>query len=446
MLTLSHSSWKKSLALSFGLLCLLPAGMLSAEEEETGPAKKPWLPATAYVIPKETAPEGEGYFSIITGHNGRQYIGTHANAVNSWLVEFDPETKKMNTVVDAHEAIGIDLKGFGAQSKIHTRNNVGESGKIYFGTKQGYPEKDEVREDYPGGYPMVYDPKTGETKVYPIPVPHHGINSITPDESRGVAYISTCSDHRPGPEEGAVFLILDLKTGKYRELMDTKHFYGFIVVDYKGRAYHPILGGDIARFDPESDKLEILKQTIDGQSPTPESRLALLPKPDPINWDISPDGKTLYSQPMKSNELFAYDLTKEGNTLQGRKIGTLIPGAENVDCRALCVGRSGTVWSATTVSMKKPNYRQLRLSSYKPGDKAPIDHGPVSVSNPDYTETKDKDGKLLPFHGGVFELEDGTWTTKHVILGVSEGLDDKVYILALIPYTLLQVDNPRTAK
>ncbi len=33
---------------------------------------------------------------------------------------------------------------------------------------------------------MVYDPKTGQTKVYPIPVPHDGINSITPDESRGV--------------------------------------------------------------------------------------------------------------------------------------------------------------------------------------------------------------------------------------------------------------------
>ena len=161
----------------------------------------------------------------------------------------------MKAVVDAHKAIGKDLKGFGSQAKIHTRNNTGKlTGKIYFGTKQGYPKKDEVREDYPGGYPMVYDPKTGQTKVYPIPVPHHGINSITPDESRGVAYISTCSDHRPGPDENAIFLILDLKTGKYRELMDTEHFYGFIVVDHLGRAYHPILGGDIARYDPRSDK------------------------------------------------------------------------------------------------------------------------------------------------------------------------------------------------
>src|SRR5207245_5862483 len=89
-----------------------------------------WIKSTAYVVPKETATEGEGYFSIIEGHNGRLYIGTHANAVNSWLVEFDPAAEKMKVVTDAHKAIGKDLRGFGAQAKIHTRNNTGASGKI----------------------------------------------------------------------------------------------------------------------------------------------------------------------------------------------------------------------------------------------------------------------------------------------------------------------------
>ena len=48
----------------------------------------------------------------------------------------------------------LDAKGFAAQSKFHTRNNVGASGKIYVGTKQGYPEKGESRDLYPGGYAM----------------------------------------------------------------------------------------------------------------------------------------------------------------------------------------------------------------------------------------------------------------------------------------------------
>ena len=417
--------------------------VLCAQSAAQDSPPRKWLKATAYAVPKETAPEGEGYFSIVTGNDGRLYIGTHANAVNAWLVEFDPKAKAMKTVVDAHKAIGKDLKGFGAQAKIHTRNNVGASGKIYFGTKQGYPDATkEKREDYPGGYPMVYDPKTGETKVYPIPVPHHGINSITPDESRGVAYISTCSDHRPGPGENSIFLILDLKTGNYRQLMDTEHFYGFIVVDHLGRAYHPILGGDIARYDPRTDKLERLKQTIDGKPPTPESRLALTPNPDPINWDITPDGKTLYAQPMTCNGLFSYDLTAEGDTLPGKALGTLIPGAKSVDCRAMCVGRSGTCWSATTEAAPE-GFNLVHLCSHRPGEKEPTDHGCIAIANPDYTPMTDASGKNLPFHGGQIKLKDGTVTTRHVILGVSEGLDGNVNIMALIPYTLLQVPSPR---
>jgi sugar lactone lactonase YvrE len=344
----------------------------------------------------------------------------------------------MKVVVDAHKAIGKDLKGFGAQAKIHTRNNVGASGKIYFGTKQGYPDtkKGEKREDYPGGYPMVYDPKTGETKVYPIPVPHEGINSITPDESRGVAYISTCSDGRPGPGENSHLLILDLKTSKYRNLIDTRHAYGFIVIDSRGRAYHPMLGGDIVRYNPETDKLERLKQTIDGKPPTKESNLANK-EGHPINWDITPDGKTLYALPMSTNNAYVYDLTQMGDTLAGKSLGTLVVGAKATDCRAMCAGPQGSMWAAITESHSKVG-QLLHLVSYRAGEKGPHDHGPVSVSNPSFTEFVDKNGKPLPFHGGFEKFGDVT-TTKYVILGVCEGRSGDVYILALHPYSVLKV-------
>jgi hypothetical protein len=401
-------------------------------------ARAKWVRATAFVVPKETAPEGEGYFSIIEGLNRRLYIGTHANGVNSWLVEFNPAAKQMKIVVDAHKAIGKDLRGFGSQAKIHTRNNVGASGKIYFGTKQGYPGKGEKREDYPGGYPMVYDPATGRMKVYPIPVPHEGINSITPDEALGVAYISTCSDGRPGPGENAHLLVLDLKTGKYRNLIDTRHVYGFIVVDHLHRAYHPLLGGDVVRYDPRAGKLERLKQTIDGQPPTKASNLANPGSGHPINWDVAPDGKTLYALPMSTNQLYAYDLTQTGPVLAGRSLGALVAGAKTSDCRAMCVGPKGTVWAAVTVP--HPQVGQLlHLVSYRPGDRAPRDHGPVAVANPAFTTFTDARGKPLPFHGGFVKLPSGVTTTRYVILGVCEARDGHVYILALHPYSVLQV-------
>jgi hypothetical protein len=320
----------------FPLVALVIAPTLVRAQSDLTKAK--WLQATAYVIPKETATEGEGYFSIIEGLNRRLYIGTHANGVNSWLVEFDPAKKQMKVVVNAHKAIGKDLRGFGSQAKIHTRNNVGASGKIYFGTKQGYPGKGEKREDYPGGYPMVYDPATGKTKVYPIPVPHEGINS---------------SGH-------------------------------------------------------------------------------------PINWDITPDGKTLYSLPMSTNRLYVYDLTQKGAVLAGRDLGTLVPNAKQTDCRAMCVGPKGTAWAAITVA--HPTVGQLlHLVSYRPGTKAPRDHGPVAVRNPNFTQFTDKAGKPLPFHGGFTKLASGVTTTKYVILGVCEARDGNVYILALHPYSVLQV-------
>ncbi|HJT77870.1 MAG TPA: hypothetical protein VJ739_11775, partial [Gemmataceae bacterium] len=417
------------LALLASLLTQLPA----AE-----PAPKHWIEATAYAVPKETTNEGEGYFSIVTGHNGRLYIGTSKHGVGSYLVEFDPKTKAMRVVVDAQKATGTTATGFAAQSKIHTRNNVGASGKIYFGTKQGYPGKNEKRTDYPGGYPMVYDPETGKTRVYPIPVPHQGIISITPDEARGVAYISTCADTRP---DSTHFMILDLKTGTYRDLMDCHHMFAFIVVDYKGRAYHPILGGDIARWDPNTQKLERLKQTIDGKPPTKESLLAL-PETHPINWDISPDGKTLYALPMSGNHLYAYDLTAAGDTLPGRTVGELLPGVKNTDCRAMCTGPTGDVWAAVTAPEAGVS-NLMHLVLYRPGDKAPRDLGAVALANPNYTEFKDASGKPLPFHAGVVKLPNGKSVTQYVILGITQGLDHTVYALALSPYTLLAV--PPTA-
>ena len=122
----SHPRWRVGLV--FSALIVAEAALATLVQADEPAIARKWLKATAYAVPKETAPEGEGYFSIVTGLDGKLYIGTHANAVNAWLVEFDPKTKQMKTVVDAHKAIGTDLKGFGAQAKIHTRNNVGASG------------------------------------------------------------------------------------------------------------------------------------------------------------------------------------------------------------------------------------------------------------------------------------------------------------------------------
>ena len=343
--------------------------------------------------------------------SARRNMATTRSSSNSIRQPRDREHGKnaMRIVVDAEKEIGVDRKGFAAQAKFHTRGNVGESGRIYHGTKQGYPKEGEKRSDYLGGHPIVYDPATGKSRVYDIPIPHQGVISVAPDESRGVAYISTCSDERP--IESTHFMILDLATGKYRDLLDCRHMYAFIVVDHLGRAYHPIVGGEIARYDPRTDKLARLKQTIDGQPPSEESLLAH-PESHPINWEISPDRKTLYAVAMSGNQLYCYDLTGEGDTLAGRSLGALVPDAKATDCRALCVAHDGTVWAGVATSYeKRPSV--LRLVSFRPGDaalsdSAPTDRGPIAIGNPDYTTFTDAAGKTKPHHNGVERLDDGT--------------------------------------
>lgn len=397
-----------------------------------------WLWSTAYAIPKELTSEGSGYFSIVEGKNGKLYIGTAKYRHNCYLVEFDPKTKEMRVVVDAHKEIGTTATGFAAQAKFHTRNNVGESGRIYVATKQGYPNPDEKRTEYLGGYPLVYDPATGKTRVYEIPIKHQGIISITPDESRGVAYISTCSDERP--IESTHFMSLDLETGQYRDLLDCRHMYAFIVVDHLGRAYHPIQGGDIARFDPRTNKLDRLKQTIDGQPPTKESLLAL-PETHPINWDFTPDRKAMYAVAMSGNQLYRYDLTTDGGTLAGVSCGKLIESAQATDCRAMCVAPDGTVWAGVAVTFAGRG-QFLHAVSYRPGDKAPRDHGPIAISNPKYTPFVDAAGKALPFHHGVYPLADGTLLPRYTVMGFCAHSSGKVYALTLYPFTLHEIQPP----
>jgi len=284
---------------------------------------------------------------------------------------------------------------------------------------------------------MVYDPKAGKTRVYPIPIPHHGIISVTPDESRGVAYISTCSDQRP--IESSHFMILNLETGKYRDLIDGQHSFAFIVVDHLGRAYHPLLGGDVARWDPKTEKLERLKQTIDGAPPSADSHLAD-PTSHPINWDISPDRKTLYAVAMSGNQLYSYDLTAEGNTLKGRRLGKLLANATTVDCRALCVGPEGDVWASLTATL--PNHpHEVHLVSYHPGDAAPVDRGALAIRNPDYTPMVDAAGKPLPFHHGVKKLPDGTLVPLYT-LGICQSHDGTVTVTNLCPFSILQAKFP----
>src|SRR5437667_4690237 len=121
---------------TFACCCIAVAVFASTTLAADEP-KVNWLLGRAVKLPSEYTNQESGYFSIVAGHNGRLYIGAAKYGVDAYLIEFDPKTETMRMVMDVHQVIGSKAKGFAAQSKIHTRNNVGAGGKIYVGSKQG---------------------------------------------------------------------------------------------------------------------------------------------------------------------------------------------------------------------------------------------------------------------------------------------------------------------
>jgi hypothetical protein len=108
----------------------------------------------------------------------------------------------------------------------------------------------------------------------------------------------------------------------------------------------------------------------------------------------------------------------------------------------MAVGPKGQVWAAVTDHGVKGG-PMLHLVSYKPGDKAPRDHGKVSVSNPDYTPFTDAKGKPLPWHHTMRKEKDGTLTPWQP-MGVCEARDGSgVYVLTIAPFTLIKIDAAR---
>lgn len=422
----------------YWLLVLFAAAVFGWPIEAQDQPPPRWLLGKAYPVPTEYTNQGSGYFSIIEGKNGKLYVGTAKYGVNAFLVEFNPMNGVMQMVVDVQRVIGSMLRGFGAQAKIHTRNNVGQlTGKIYFGSKQGYPEKGEKLTDYPGGYVMAYDPKTGKTEDFGMPMKHSGIISVTPDEERGLCYISTCDDGRP--IEKSHFMVLDLKTRKYKDLGDCAIHYAFIVLDNQGRAYHPVRNGKIARYDPKTDKVEKLDITVDGKPPTLNLTRDGTEKKGGhgvvLNWEASPDGKTLWCVEMSTNQLYSFDLTAKGDKIPGKTHGPILAKAKSTDCRGMCTDLKGKIWMAVTEPTSAGPL--CHLVSYTPGAKTPRDHGPIGLANHSELKWTDDKGKPLPWHHAVRKEKDGT-QTPWVPLGIAASADGSVNVLTLSPLLVVR--------
>jgi hypothetical protein len=418
--------------------------------------------AKAFHIPPETTTEESGYFSLCEGHNEKIYIGTAAYGRNSYLVEFDPATEKMRIVLDTHKLVGLPPTptGYAAQSKIHTRNFVGPSGKIYVGSKQGYPtaverealERGETIPVYQGGYVMVYDPATDKTENLGMPMPldeqriaagkteGEGVIDVTADESRGLIYVITCEEQH--------WMLYDRKTKKYRDLGPILRDQPNTLVDAEGRGTAITENYKIARYDPATDKVTVAPLVVEGK-PLENYIGAKRQHPD---WRITPDGRNAYLQFLDDLRMFRVDLTgATGEPVVATSLGNRLKG-ENPDSRgSVTIGPDGRVYSAIRIDNKTGFGKEFlhHLIRYDPATGAMDDLGVFAIENPDFFNfaagpSKNADGTARPIHG-YHTLPDGTLTPLHVIMAMITTRDGTIYATTTYPFTLLKIKTVKAS-
>jgi len=396
----------------------------------------PYVLATAHHILPETTSEESGYFSLSESLDGAIHVGTAKYNANAYLVEFDPKSGRQRVVLDTNKTCGLSATGYAAQAKIHTRNFVGPSGKVYVGSKQGYAAKGDTQK-YPGGYVMTYDPRNGRTENLGMPFAGQGVIDVVADEGRGLLYVVTCEDQH--------WMLGTLAGKPWREIGPLLTSYATTLVDSRGIANVITKDFELAQYDPANDRTTTRPISLNGQRWKRANGNAI------PTWQLDPDGRHAWLILMNNPTLLRIDLHSPGEQVIAEDCGLMLEG-KNPDSRgALTIHPDGKIYALVRIDNATgfgSGYFH-HLVRYDPAAKRHEDLGVLKVQNPDYFDwAPGPDGKQKPSSHGFHRLPDGTLTPLHAHMALLAARDGTIYATILYPFTLLKIDGyklPRQA-
>ena len=427
------------------LVLLLPA-VPSVADDAAGPKVTklpyPYVRAKAYHVLPETHNNQSGYFSLCEGLDGQVYIGTAKYGENAYLVEFDPKKETQRIVLDTNALCALHARGYAAQAKLHTRNFVAPSGRIFVGSKQGYPVDGDTQA-YPGGYVMVYDPRLGRAFNLGMPLATEGVIDVVADEDRGLLYVVTCEhqhwmrgdlkeDGPSGRGDGAP------RAENYRKLGPLLARYATTLLAADGCAYAITEDFQLARYDPAADKVTVRPIDVGG------GRLTFKGDESIPTWVLTKDRKRAFLIRMSDPTLLEIPLGAGDGPVAATSHGKMLDG-KGMDSRcALTLHPDGRVYALVREDNRTGFGEGFlhHLTRFDPASKKVEDLGVIAIDNPDYFPLSRLHDKNPPPHcNGFHRLPDGTWTPLHHHMALTSGLDGTLYATFLGPFTLLRIDG-----
>lgn len=216
----------------------------------------------------------DSYNGIAAASNGNIYyvLSSQAIDIGGQLYCYDPLRDSITHCGDLTEACGEKESSTIAQGKCHTIP-VESGGRLYLGTHCGYYDIIDGTErmghppkgyrPYPGGHFLAYDTASGKFEDLGIAPFQQAILTMTMDPRAGRLYGLSWPD--------ALFLVCDVEKRTVRNLgqvtPETENGtgeYGAIcrslaLDSADGSAYFTTARGDLMRYRPDRDKLELVE-------------------------------------------------------------------------------------------------------------------------------------------------------------------------------------------
>jgi hypothetical protein len=233
--------------------------------------------------------------------NGKYYTsaGDHRGAdANSYVYEYDPQSRQLTRVLDVARLIGQKPGDYG-HGKIHSGIHEAADDWLYFTTYWGKHREIEAAfaKGYQGSLLLRYHAATGKAENLGAIVPRQGLPASHFDARRGLLYF-----HAVYNGDIAVYDIAARKV-KFQGGSGDKEGQRAFLADTRGRVYFSGSGGHLSCYDPATNKITATKAKLPA---TPGGR-----RGDWLRAAARParDGR-LYGM-TAAGRLFAFDPSRE---------------------------------------------------------------------------------------------------------------------------------------